>query len=123
MVEVFIVIIVAGAQSRHKEAHLASVFNASISWPPAPAPAPSASPPSVGISVGGVSLDLCPLMLTAADLWRLTTKRAGDKLSPPAAEEERAVRDGSTLGSLPSGRAGPPAPFSTWPTHTCTHLH
>lgn len=61
----------------------------------------SSSPSSVGISVGGVSLDLRRLMLTAANLLRPTTKQAGDKLFPPEAErKESAVWDGSTLGDL-----------------------
>lgn len=87
-------------------------------------PLPSPPPPSVGISVGGVSSDLCRLMLTAADLLRPTTKRAGDKLSPPEAERAEAVWDGSTPGKLLSGRAEPGKPrrppFSTWPTNTRT---
>lgn len=72
MVGIFVVIIVVvvGVQSKYKEERLTSVFNVCISF----TPSHSSPPSSVGISVGGVSLDLCLLMLTAANLLRPTTK-------------------------------------------------
>lgn len=79
-------------------------------------PPPSSSPSSVGISVGGVSLDLRPLMLTAADLLRLTTKQAADKLSPPEAEPEEGCS-----GRLRSGKTSVQDPGPA-PAHKAVHV-
>lgn len=66
-----VIFVVVGVQRQHKEERLASVFNVFISLPRSHSPPP---PLSVRISVGGVSSDLCLLMLTAANLLRQTTK-------------------------------------------------
>lgn len=66
-----VIFVVVGVQRQHKEERLASVFNVFISLPRSHSPPP---PSSVRISVGGVSSDLCLLMLTAANLLRQTTK-------------------------------------------------
>lgn len=66
-----VIFVVVGVQRQHKEERLASVFNVFISLPRSHSPPP---PSSVCISVGGVSSDLCLLMLTAANLLRQTTK-------------------------------------------------
>lgn len=63
-----VIFVVVGVR---KEERLASVFNVFISLPRSHSPPP---PSSVRISVGGVSSDLCLLMLTAANLLRQTTK-------------------------------------------------
>lgn len=68
----FGIFVVVGVQTQHKEERLASVFNVFISLPRSHSPPPP--PSSVRISVGGVSSDLCLLMLTAANLLRPTTK-------------------------------------------------
>lgn len=67
-----VIFVVVGVQRQHKEERLASVFNVFISLPRSHSPPPP--PSSVRISVGGVSSDLCLLMLTAANLLRQTTK-------------------------------------------------
>lgn len=68
-----IIVVVVGVQSQYKEERLTSVFNVCISLPLSFSSS-SFSPSSVGISVAGFSLDLCLLMLTAANLLRPTTK-------------------------------------------------
>lgn len=92
----------------------------------------SSSPSSVGISVGGVSLDLCCLMLTAANLLRLTTKQAGDKLfffSLRSRKKGALFGIAPLWGNLPSPQTEQSRPWSLvlpWPArnrmHTCPDL-